>query len=174
MNLPSLRQPFTNNLYKLQAVAGSLLIVLSILIPAYWSYTDFLKGEDTRAKLNLLETERNILEQDFDRIPIDDPVSRDKREKLWEKSKQLQLKLSALKNENERGQTGIILHIIFRILSLVPLFCGLILAVKGFFRWQTTAQKNKDLLIKNQAKESALKSDSNEPLIDNKTDKLHE
>jgi hypothetical protein len=168
VNLPQLPQPPTDNLYKFTAITGVSLLIVCIIIPSYWTYTDTMAAEDTRAKTRMLEAEQKILRDDIVRdtegIIQGKPISKTKDEEFQARLNQQRLKLVEIQNENEKGIKELWLKLVGQIFLVIISVFSIFLISKGFSDWENKLQKYQDAIVKNEAEKHA-KDDSNKPLI---------
>jgi hypothetical protein len=168
IDLPNLPQPPTDNLYKFKAIGGISLLMLCVIIPAFWTYSNITNVMDSTAKIDVLEEEQNNLLEDSARsiteITEGKVESEEKKEEFRKRFREMKLRIIEAKSENRKERVNsiglLIAIIIFTFLSINSWFW----IYRGFNDWQNKLQNYQDEIVKNQAKENA-KDDSDKSLI---------
>ncbi len=158
MNLPSLPQTPTDNLYKFMAIFGLTLLIVGNVIPIYIGYIQRTNTAEAMARIRAIDREM-VISGSFDIFKVEDysALTSEEREKIDVKRKDFIIKNGqAIDELNKLTATDFTFIIIF-IFSFVMAGTGIWLIREGFTLWYKRLQKYQDIIIRNEARASRRK-----------------
>ena len=155
MNFPNLP---TDNLYKFVALAGLVMLFLSVLFPVRWLLEIQQKQADLGAELLTLEDEAKYFSDSIQKAEsqlaqMSKKAAEQKREQIERSRRELRSKLHVLKAKHQQIDTLITLGREFRSLVSAGMFIGLGLAFGGFSLWYRRVQRLQDSLLRRQVEQ---------------------
>lgn len=148
MNLPNLP---TDNLYKFIALAGLVVILLSIVLPNIALHNLRLELLKTNGELSVLQAEYDFLREEHN--SVENHPNLEEAAKHREKMKELRVRTLQLKSKDESER---FLHrqtIVWQSVAAIGLFVGAGMVTFGFKLWYERVQKYQDMILKKDAGE---------------------